>query len=280
MADTDTTNENKDGIQKELNASDTSLGDTAGKDIAVEKAPVEKEAKPAADVKVEDKDDGAEGEKKTHWAHRRIDALTAEKWEERRKADALAKSNEALLAELAELRKTGGKPADPAAPVVPEQPKVDQAKLSEAEIEARANKLADEKAAQRAFDKACNETYMQGKEEYADFDRALGTFQMLGGIPRSLMELTSEMPAVGHKILYKLGKDPDLAEKIVKLPATKQAMELARMEAEFNKPVSAKVSKAKEPIEPITGSSNSDADPEKMSMSDYVKWRSATARKR
>lgn len=220
---------------------------------------------------------GSDGVKKTPWFQRRIDQLTAEKWEERRTAENLRKQTTDLLAQLAEARKSPAPSSAPvagdttpptAAPKVPEPAKG----LSDAEINAMAERRAEEISRQRAFNKACNDVAEAGKDEYPDFDRALGTFQMLGGIPTPLLEVITEMPNA-HKILYSLGKDPDLAERVVKMSPGKQALELARLESSVSKPISRPVSAAPPPVRPIDATSRAAENPETMSMDDFVKWR-------
>lgn len=215
--------------------------------------------------------------KRTPWFQRRIDQLTAEKWEERRTAENLRKQTTDLLAQLAEARKNPivspvTLPAEGTPPPANNAPTSPHQGLSEAEINAMAEKRADEIARQRAFNKSCNEVAEAGKDEYPDFDRALGTFQMLGGIPTALLEVITEMPNA-HKILYSLGKDPDLAERVVKMSPGKQALELARLENSVTKPTPRAISAAPPPVRPIDTNSRASDDPEKMSMEDFVKFR-------
>ena len=229
----------------------------------------------------------ADGTKRTPWFQRRIDQLTAEKWEERRTAESLRKQTAELLAQLAEARKTAqsdtaGLPvtnpattptdtpqaSSPATPKPAPRPQ----SMSDAEINALAERRAEEIACQRTFNKVCNDVAEAGKDEYPDFDQSLRTFQMLGGIPTGLLETITEMPNA-HKILYSLGKDPDLAERVVKMSPGKQALELARMESSLGKPVTKAVSSAPPPVRPIDATSRAVDDPEKMSMDEFVKWR-------
>lgn len=216
---------------------------------------------------------------KRDWAQKRIDALTAEKHQERREKEALKQQTEALLAQLAEARKTGSPTADQTATNTAAQQQNKSVNLSEAEIEARALTKADEIARQRAFTTACNHTYEAGKEEFDDFDRTINTFTMFGGIPTAVLDIVTEMPK-GHSVLYALGKDPDLIEKITKLPPAKQALELARLENNLSKPVAKAISGAPAPVKPIDGAGRAEEDPSRMSMDEYVAWREKTARKK
>lgn len=220
--------------------------------------------------------------KTTPWFQRRIDQLTAEKWEERRVVENLKKQTTDLLSQLAEARKSGQVPpvATPPATATSQPntlttPPITQ-NPSEAEINAMAEKRADEISRQRSFNKACNDIAEAGKGEFGDFDQKLRTFAMLGGIPTPLLETITEMPNA-HKILYNLGSDPDLAERVVKMTPVKQALELARLENALTKPVARQVSSAPTPVQPIDTGSRATDDPEKMSMVEFVKWREKNA---
>lgn len=214
-------------------------------------------------------------EKKAPWFQRRIDQLTAEKWEERRAAESARKQTADLLAEMATLRSASvDKPSTPTAAVeaatpTPSRPVSTGREVSEAEINARAEQRAEQISREKAFNKACNDIAAAGKEEYGDFDMSLKTFQMLGGIPTQLLDTITEMPNA-HKVLYSIGKDPDLAERIVKMPVAKQALELARLEANLSKTTPREVSKAPPPVRTIEATPRAVQDMEKMSMEDFI----------
>jgi hypothetical protein len=80
----------------------------------------------------------------------------------------------------------------------------------------------------------------------------------------------------GPKLAYHLGKNPELAERISKLPPQLQLMELGMLKVELNKPPKVPVSKATPPIKPLTGSSepNLKSDDE-LSMEEYAAKRNA-----
>lgn len=223
----------------------------------------------------------SEADKKQPWFQKRIDALTAEKWEERRKAEGLQRQTEALLSQLAEMRKNPSvspsvtpNGAQQGAITQPQQPAVTQTQpaVTEAEIEARANSKAEILMRERAFTKACNDVYEAGKNDYDDFDKSLRTFNMVGGLPTPLLETITEMPNA-HKVLYALGKDAELTERVVKMPLTKAAMELARIESNLAKPVVRQVSSAPNPVRPLDSSGRVNEDPETMSMQEFVNYR-------
>ena len=188
------------------------------------------------------------------WVQRRIDQLTREKHEERRK-------REALEAQLT-------KPAETSTDTPP----------SQEQIEARAGQLAQAQLKQAKFDEACNTAYTKGKSEFQDFDDTLRTFGMLGGLTPEFLEVATDLPD-GHKVLYALGKNPEEASRVLCLPPLKMAAELARMADKLGKTAPKPVSGAPAPITPVDGTTRVEKDPEKMSMDDWMRWRNETVRK-
>ena len=226
---------------------------------------------------------GGDG-KKTPWFQRRIDALTAEKWDERRKNEALQAQTAALLEQLAETRRTNSAVQQTATTEVQPQtsttrPPESRTSMTEAEINALAERKALEIAARTQFNKTCNDVYNKGKDEFNDFDQKLSTFKMLGGMPTQLLEIANELKDA-HKVLYALGKDPDLAERVVKLPPAKMALELARIEAGFSKPAAAAVSKAPPPIRTVDSGSRAQSNPETMTTQQWIEWREKQLKER
>lgn len=223
----------------------------------------------------ESENNGEGGDKKTPWFQRRIDQLVAEKWEERRRAEAKEKEANDLMTQLAEMRKSansGQQVSNPATSAGSPPAQRTDTGLSEAELKVRIEREAESLTRQRAFNKSCDETAENGARDYGDFNLAMKTFGLVGGIPQTVLETVIEMPD-GHKILYAIGKDPELAEKISKLSPARQALEVGRLEASLKKPVAKPVSNAPAPIKPVDTGSRASDDPEKMSMEEFVVWR-------
>jgi hypothetical protein len=183
-------------------------------------------------------------EKTPAWVQKRIDQLTAEKYQERQGREAAEKR-------LSEQQFTA-----------PEQTN------APADVETRAKQLI----AQRDFDSSCNKVYEAGKSEFSDFDAALQNFSLLGGLPPSFLEATTQLPD-GHRVLYQLGKDPEQASRILNLPPIPMALELAKLIAA--KPAAKPVSRAPSPISPIDGTGRVETDPEKMPIKEWMQWRKA-----
>ncbi len=186
---------------------------------------------------------------------RRINEITAKRYEAERQvaaAQARADAVEAKNTELLELLAKAGQPApganDPAkAPTAEELNKLIDAK-------------ADEKARVMEFNKACDAVALAGRTEFKDTWEGARQNLSLVGLLDSLDFLQTaialEAPA---KILHHLGTHLDEADRVAKLPAKQQAIELARLEAKLNAPAPAAapaapaVSAAPAPVTPVTG---------------------------
>ena len=180
------------------------------------------------------------------WFQQRIDEQTRKIYDGIRR-------NEALEAELSQYRR-----ANP-----------DPARDADQEVQARAEKIV----AQRQFDDKCNNVYSSGANEFADFDEKLGQFRQLGGLPQSVLEAVAELPDA-HKVLHALGSNMEEAARIFSLAPMPMAVALAKLSAAPAK--GRPVSNAPPPIKPITGMPKAaEADPDKMSMEDWYKWREA-----
>lgn len=187
------------------------------------------------------------------WAQRRIDQLTREKHEERRQREAL----EARLAQ-----------AGPST----EAPPAEQ--FTQADIDARAAQIADQRISQARFDDACNAAYQAGKKEFPDFDKALSNFGLLGGLSREFLDAVTDLPD-GHKVMYALGNNPDEASRILALPPLKMAVEIARLAEKASKSPATPVSKAPAPITPIGSGARAEADPSTLSDDEWYARRLA-----
>lgn len=195
-------------------------------------------------------------DKKPKWAERRINQLTAEKHEERRQ-------KEAALALLAEQNKSAGEESQ-------------NKPLTQADITALAKQEAAKMLQQQSFNQACDAAYYAGNKEYTDFNEKVGTLSALGALTPQFLSVVTESEN-SHKVLYHLGANPEEAERILSLPLTKQARELAKIETNLSKPATpAKpISNAPDPITPVGGNSagSGSKDPANMSDEEYMAWR-------
>lgn len=180
------------------------------------------------------------------WFQVRIDELTRDKYDERRRAEAL----EAEVAKYRDLTPPENRPP--------------------ADIDRLATQKAQEIVRQNEFNAKCNEVYSSGNSEFSDFDEKLGNFRLLGGLPAPVLEAVTQLPDA-HKVLHALGSDMDEAARIFNLAPVPMAVALAKLSAS---PAKAKpVSSAPPPIRPIDGAPKGEPDPDKMDTDAWMKWR-------
>lgn len=183
---------------------------------------------------------------KTDWAQKRIDRLTAEKYEAKRQAAELAQ-------ELAQYRQ----PAD---------------NTATQDIPRLVQEQARQLVAEEKFNDACNRVFKAGVKESPEFEANLKTLQSVGEINREFLETVTDMDA-GHRVLNYLGAHPEEAEEILSLPPRKQVMALAKIEASIGKPSPAPVSNVPAPIRPV-GSKAAPVEPEHFATTaEYIAWR-------
>lgn len=171
------------------------------------------------------------------WAQRRINELTRKRYEEKARADYLAK----------ELERMRGQEGDGT-----QQP------VRQEDVEARAERLAEQKIAARQQEAKIAELRSNGTKEFkAEFDTAMSTLQSLGAMDNdpqaiafSAAVLESDVP---HKVLHYLGTNPDEATRILSLSPVQQARAIGLIEARLATatPNPPSVSKAPPPVKPL-----------------------------
>ena len=192
-----------------------------------------------------------------------------------------ARELERRVAKLtAQKKELEAKVAAQAAPSAPEPVVLDEAK-----IDALAEAKANVKAAQRAFDEACNAAFKIGTETYPEvFSKRVDNLKTLidpsdaASQSRydafiSAMIETDEAP----KLIAELGADLEEAERIMKLSPVRQGIELAKLAARDPE----QVSKVPKPITPIgtrTGS-HEKIDPKDATRADALSTKEWMARR-
>jgi hypothetical protein len=221
---------------------------------AAQKTPPEPEAPVAPEPEPDDKG------KTPVWVQKRIDDLVRARHDEARRAAALE-------AELAKLRRGDEGAEELAATRRDEAPQTPEA-VRAAAVELRAVEK---------FNESCNAIADQGEAKYSDFQDAMRTFQLLGGLNRPLIEAASDA-GNAHLTLYHLGKNPEEASRIMALPERQQAVALARLSDKLAAPPPpAALSKAPPPISPVSGNGNRNdlGDPDKLSTAEWMRRRDA-----
>lgn len=195
------------------------------------------------------------------WAQKRINELTAKRYEAERAAEEALAAKKAAETRAEELL---AKIADPTKAT--EKPPLKT--LTEEEVERRAVERAKEIARVNEFNKACNNIVEIGKRDYKEeWDAAVQNLNMVGAlgkdVPTTFLENAIELRDP-HKVLHYLGTNIEEGARIAQLPPTRMAMELARVEAALgNPPVEPKppVSKAPAPVIPVGGQAKNAAPP-------------------
>lgn len=140
---------------------------------------------------------------------------------------------------------------------------------SPAEIET----LVAAETSRRDFTRQCNEAFTAGKAAHADFEKVIADLNALSPVfdsrlqrpvmPQSLVE-AALATGTAHEVLYALGRDSSLADRVLSMPPLQQAAELTRLSMKLAEAAAAQaetteapaqVSKAPAPVRPkVTGS--------------------------
>lgn len=217
-------------------------------ELEVEQAPQAEQSAEAAPVQEAEQQSEQKPNRLPESVQRRINELTRQKHEGQRQIDELSRQ----VAHYQQLQTQGDQP---------------QAQLPAQDP----TQIAQQIVHQQNFDAACNRVYEQGKAAFSDFDSAISNLSVLGVQPEFLEAVTSmENP---HAVLYALAGDLDDAARIMSLSPVLQGRELERLSLKAAAPKSIPVSKAPAPITPVDGSASVEADPEKMSTSEWMAWR-------
>jgi hypothetical protein len=223
-----------------------------------EDTPAEEPEAPAAEAAPEAPKE-PEKPKIKPWFQTRIDELTRQKHEERRK-------NEELAAQLAALKApTDGQPAAP------------RAEDFDKAVDARARALVEQKEAQtrsQAFLQAGNKDF--GAD---DFTEKCNIVASLGaGDSPEFMKIITDPDIIpdGHKIVAALADQPEEAHRILSLEPVKMAAALTRFASQTPKP-DKPLSQAPKPITPIGGSAKSSGLSDTMDTRAWMAERNKTA---
>lgn len=195
----------------------------------------------------------------------RFQAVVGERRDATARAEALARQLELANQTIAEFQALAGAGASkPAADAGAPKPAA-QRPLSPEQLQA----LVAQEAQNQNFNQRCNAEYAKGKEAHADYDQVVGALTKLSPIsdprtgqpllPRSLVEAAVETGS-GAEVLYALGRDSALADRIMTLSPTAQAVEMAKLALKLEK--SSASSAAGETGAGDTGAEAADAEPQ------------------
>lgn len=160
---------------------------------------------------------------------RRIEALTAEKWEERRRAAAAEAEAAKLRERLAQFEALG---IDPSEQTNPPNNSNNSHTFTREQLEQRARELANIQASEMHFRNEIDKEANDARRKYQDFDSSVANLQKFGPLSRDFLQMVLEAGATveGVKpgdLIYSLGKDLNEADRILSLPPIRQAVALA-----------------------------------------------------
>lgn len=252
-------------------------------ETTAEPAPAETTEAPATPEESPGDDPAEESKpKKKGGFQKRIEELTTERYKEKLRAD----DAERKLAELT-------KPKSPEDPT--EEPKLDGGKYATVEDWQKAHK---EWARSEGYKQAQQEAQQKTEQEktltvraalaaredvsrakYPDFDQVISPVApvIMNNPVMKQFVLDSE---TGTDVAYNLAKNPAKLVEISQMSPLAAVRELIKLEARLSVPPPKTITKAPEPIKPVGQSEKAPFDPEKASMEEYAKWRTAQERKR
>ena len=252
--------------------------------IAVEEPKETEGANPPA----EDKPEG-ESEDKTQSQLRRERRKAHENRirEEKEQAEARAKAAEERLARI-EKRLSGlpdPKESDFADPLeyaavkggIYSQQATARADIEELQSERKAAQDAITAAETRRMEmlqKSFQEQVSERRAAYPDLDSALtvAASKKFVSDPLAALILEADQPV---DVAYYLGKNPDKALELSRMPPQRAAYELGRIEARLAQPQPKLKSSAPDPISPVKTGANITRDPLKMNAKEFAEWRAA-----
>lgn len=200
---------------------------------------------------------------KQPWFMKRIHQQSAKIADLARQVESQAREREALEARIA-----GNGDQQPGQPDKPMTP---------ADIDRLVDLRAQEQARIQTFNQACDKTAEVGAREFPDFKQAVGTLQALGMMqPETVQVVLDAAGENAHKVLYQLGKNPEEAERVLSLSPIKMAVELSKLGASAPGKQPPPLSKAPDPIKPISG--NAVVTPDDGKLSDDEWWRRYNSR--
>lgn len=256
---------------------ETGEDDAAGAGDAAPAAALEAKTAPEGEGAVPDGDAPAaeapkpEEPKRKVWWQDRIDQLTREKYESRQDAEKARQERDTLAALL-------GKPKDGEAAPAP-SPAPETGTVPQAEVEKRAEAIANTKLAAAKHDERAAAVRSEGlKEHGAKFDEAVGALLQagieLGSSSFVQAAFDTDAPA---KVLFALGSDPERAMQFAQMSPTKMAIEMDRLARDLIAP-SREVSKAPAPSPELRGASRKTVDVYDPKSSSTREWIAARER--
>lgn len=252
-----------------LNELDQKIEDALKEDNE-ESAPQLEEV-PAVETPKETAEETQEGEKpKIDGTQKRINKITADKWEATRRA-------EAAEAKLAEMQATQA-PTQTVEPKL-EDPDIDfdEAKYTTALIDFKVN-LKAESLQKQQQDKQVEQAKTEAAKKFADNCATFGAEKtdfndVLGSVPVLQPSVLQELMTMenGPELAYFLGNNQDIANNIARMNPVAAGIKIGEISRKLSEPKQIKPSSAPEPIEPVSSGGVVETDiGEEMSMDAWM----------
>ena len=219
------------------------------------------------------KEEEAEEKPKPSGIQKRIDKLTREKYEERRRAE-LAEQ------ELERLKGQGSQETEQGKPSVDSFDDYDaylealadwkvSQRLAKQQEEARLRSQAEQIASKQvAIEQAALSIAAAGKQKYEDFDAVIAS----DGVT-----FTDEMVEAlassehGAEVAYYLGKNPSESQKLAMLPPVQLGRAIAMIESEVSRPVPASIPKPADTVTTVGESETVNVDPDSLPIDEWMR---------
>lgn len=215
-------------------------------------------------------------------AQRRVNQLVAERWAERRRAEASEAQNRLLQEQLNQTRQALQAQPQVDADGNPIQQQQQPPARREAPQDLQA--MAAQIAAQNEFNKQVGDEVQRGRGAHADFDQVAANLQRFGELPRTFVE-AALATGKGADVMYALGGDIAEADRILSMSPMAQAVALAQLAGTIKAPEPPKkVTSAAAPIVPKVGSGSGKNTPSlddpNLPVADWIKLREKNLPKR
>ena len=217
-----------------------------------------------SEPEIKEEESGTSEEPKETGIQKRINALTAEKYEQKRRADAL----EEKLAKLQTVPVNTGE----GMPTL-EKFDYDDVKFNEASIKYQVNQaVAQSNAEQRERDiqsdrDKANQEFARkiAVSDITDYSKTIST--LITAVPLSEGIVTAiQQDEKGPELAYYLGKHLDVADKLAAMDVIPAALELGKISAGLSGKKTKTTSNAPIPVKTIGGSGGTNKEPGAMSM--------------
>jgi hypothetical protein len=215
-------------------------------------------------------------------AQRRVNQLVAERWAERRRAEAAEQQSRLLQEQLNQTRQALQAQPQVDADGNPVQPQPQRQPPTQPPQDLQA--MAAQIAAQNEFNRQVGDEVSRGRTIHQNFDQVAANLQRFGELPRTFVE-AALATGKGADVMYALGSDIAEADRILSMPPMQQAVAIAQLAGGLKAPEPPKkTTSAPAPIVPKVGGGSGKNTPSledpNLPVADWIKLREKNLPKR